>query len=60
MAQSGAERARRCRERREAEVEKLKRDVAEMEKALRIAVKVIKDLELQVENLEGHLLGLRT
>lgn len=60
MAKSGAERARRCRERKEVEVARLQSDNAELERALRIAVKVIKDLESQVEGLEQHLLGLRT
>jgi hypothetical protein len=60
MALSGAERARRFRERREEKTAKLKRDVAEQEKALRIAAKIIQDLELQVENLERRLLGWRT
>jgi hypothetical protein len=60
MAKSGAERARRSRERKEVEVARLQSDNAELKRALRIAVKVIKDLESQVEGLERHLLGQRT
>ena len=57
MARSGAERARRCRERKIAEVARLQSDYGELKRALRIALEIIECLELQVESLERRLLG---